>query len=57
MRTVWCSSVIANEELIMKLLVLVDPVFGYSMMSHVPSEFLSLETTYLMKFEERVRLG
>lgn len=34
---------IANEELIVRLLRFVDPVFGYSKMSHAPTEFLALD--------------
>lgn len=38
---------IANEELIVRLLRVVDPVFGYSSMSHAPSQFLSLDDNIL----------
>lgn len=50
-------SVIATEELIVKVLRVVDPVFGYSNMSHVPSEFLSLDDNLFDEIRRKSTTG
>lgn len=54
---VCCRSVIASEELIVRLLRLVDPVFQYSNMSHVPSEFLSLDDNIFDEIRRKSTTG
>lgn len=53
----YCRSVIANEELIVRLLHLVDPVFQYSTMSHAPSQFLSLDDNILDEIRRKSTAG